>query len=80
MTENRIFIYTDSDGKEIAKAAHDSSIIASLPRVGDDIIDNIITNFEKNETRKIHAIVQSVEFHYELGSVVVYAKILRTAS
>jgi hypothetical protein len=79
MTENRIFIYTDSDGKEIAKAAHDSSIIASLPRVGDDIIDNIITNFEGDERIKIHAIVLSVEFHYELGSVVVYAKVLRKA-
>jgi len=78
MTENRIFIYTDSDGKEIAKASHDSSIIASLPRVGDDIIDTI-TNFKGDEYVKIHAIVQSVEFHYELGSVVVYAKVLRKA-
>jgi hypothetical protein len=78
MTENRIFWYVDDNNHEIGKASHDSSIIASLPRAGDHIIDKVKLDFQENENT-IEAIVNYVEFRYDLNSIVIYARVIRSA-
>jgi hypothetical protein len=76
--EHRVIIFTDSDAHEIGRRETDSSIINSLPRVGDDILDIAKLNFQENE-HLLHAKVRVVEFDYDKGIVNVYAEVLRTA-
>jgi hypothetical protein len=78
MTENRNFTYIDEYNNVIGKASHDSSIIVSLPREGDYIIDNVKLDFQEKENT-IEALVKRVEFRYDLNSVVIYARVIRSA-
>lgn len=76
--EHRIFIYLDVVGDEIAKVSHDNSIINSLPRVGDVIIDIVKLNSHENECL-LRAKVSAVVFDYDMGIVTICAEVLKTA-
>lgn len=76
--EHRIFIFTDDSAREIGRKAHDSSIIHSLPRVGDVIIDIVKLNSHENECL-LRAKVSAVVFDYDMGIVTICAEVLKTA-
>ena len=76
--EHRIIIFTGDDAKEIGRKEHDSSLISSLPKVGDTVLDKVKLDFQEKEN-VIEARVWSVEFDYNQFVVKIYAKVVRSA-
>jgi len=76
--EHRTFIFTDDSDHEIGRIGHDNSIINSLPRVDDEIIDIVKLSFQENE-HLLRAKVRFVEFDYDNGIVKIYARVLISA-
>ena len=76
--ERRILIFTDEQGDEIGRTEHDNSIINSLPRTGDSILEKTKLDFQEEE-HVLQAFVELVEFDYNMGDVTIYAKVVRSA-
>jgi len=74
--ENRTIIFTDDTRGVVGSVQHDSSIIQSLPRVGDTILDRAKLDYQE-EFHTVEAIVYAVDFDYEAGVVRIYAKVKR---
>jgi hypothetical protein len=74
--ERRVIIFTDHDANELGKKEHDDSIISSLPRVGDDILDMTKLSFQEYE-HSVHAKVRVVEFDYPNETVFIFAEVLK---
>ena len=77
--ERRIVIFTDINGKEIGRSEHDTSLISSLPRKDDTILDQVVL-YNNAESRKklTYAIVRNVEFDFSKWMVTIYAEVIRT--
>ena len=69
--EKRTCIYIDHSGNVIRRKFHDSSLINSLPRKGDEVYD------KQDETtgNVISGIVQRIQFDYLTSTITVYVKI-----
>lgn len=68
--EKRNFIFKDHTGNTIRKVLHDSSILKSLPRPGDEIYD-----ISSDITNPISGLVQRIQFDYIHNIINVYIKI-----
>jgi hypothetical protein len=74
--EKRVIIFTDKNANELGRKEHDSSIINSLPRVGDDILDMTQLSSQTYE-HSVHAKVKVVEFDYPNEIVFIFAEVLK---
>lgn len=74
--EKRIIIFTDEDCQEIGRTEHDSSLIESLPRKGDTILE--LVALDNNAEKKLtHAVVRFAEFDYVKWIVRIFAEVIR---
>jgi hypothetical protein len=76
--EKRNIIFTDNDGHEVGRTKHDTSIISSLPRKDDTILETTKLDYQESQ-HIIYAKVTEVEFDYDNEVVNVYARVIRSA-
>lgn len=72
--EKRNFIFITHKGEVLYRRSHDTSLIQSLPRSGDEVYDTTQLN-ETMPRHPISGIVHRVAFDYISNSINIYIKV-----